>query len=505
MKTYSRLILLAASLVLTSCGGGGSGGGVPDSGGIGGTGVSIGVMTKGSVIVNGVHYDDSGAQVSIDDTSKAAVNLQSGMVVTVRGTIDGTGRNGTAEQVVAQSEVRGLVTAVFALETPQRFVVLGQNVLIDDQTILSNLARPIANNLVGALVEVHGLRDSTSAQNIRATRVELNQSLMGSPLVDELRGVVSGRANATDMFFNVGTQPVNATGVPNVAGSFGDGSIVEVHCTARTFCINNANEFIASSIEVEDVSNRPANGRRFEVEGLVSGLTPPNPNLPPAALSFSVAGVSVTTSASTRYEGGIYYDMTNNIKVEAEGTWNEGSRILVASKIEFKRSVVRLQGIVTALGSGTFTLNIAGNPVNVETDRFTAGNIPTTIGSLPITSSNCVQVRGQRKAGGVLVVTAGEIRVSNCGNSSRPVIQAPVEAKNPETLVTLLGVSIDVSDPTDTPEFENTADVGITRTEFFNAVVAASSSVGSPPVAGTLVKIIFNENANTVRQVELED
>jgi Domain of unknown function (DUF5666) len=496
-NSYLRPILLIASLVLASCGGGG--GGTADNGGMGGTGVSMGVMTKGSVIVNGVRYEDNAANITIDDTPKFPANLQSGMVVSVRGSIDGTGQNGTATQVVAQSEVRGRVTAVFASENPQRFVVLGQNVLVDDQTILNDITRPIGNSLIGVLVEVHGLRDATPARNIRATRVEANSNLMGSPLVDEIRGVVSGRAGPTDMLFNVGTQLVNASGVTNVA-NFADGSIVEVHCTARPVCINIANEFVASSIEVEDNSNRPSNGQRFEVEGLVSGFAvgghPGN---------FFVAGVPVSTSNSTTFRGGISTDLANNIKVEAEGSWN-GTQ-LIANKIEFKRSVIRLQGLVTARNpnAGTFTLNVAGIPINVETDSFTdpVGVVPA-LSAGPIDSSNCVQVRGQRKAGSQ-IVTAGEIRVSNCGNGSRPVIQAPVEAKNPETHVTLLGVSINVNDPTETPEFENTADMGITRTEFFNAVVAASSGAGLPPVAGTLVKIIFNENANTVRQVELED
>ncbi|MFN0041469.1 MAG: hypothetical protein ACKVP2_18310, partial [Burkholderiales bacterium] len=97
MRTKFRTAFLVAALVIVAgCGGGG---GSVDSGGIGGTGVSMGVMTKGSVIVNGVHYEDTTASISIDDTPKTAANLQNGMVVSVRGTIDGSGRNGTAQTV----------------------------------------------------------------------------------------------------------------------------------------------------------------------------------------------------------------------------------------------------------------------------------------------------------------------------------------------------------------------------------------------------------------------
>jgi len=116
-----------------------------------------------------------------------------------------------------------------------------------------------------------------------------------------------------------------------------------------------------------------------------------------------------------------------------------------------------------------------------------------------------VQVRGQRKAGGGVVVVAGEVSLPNgCSNSGRPVIQAPVEAESPETTITLLGFVLDVSNPTDTPDkWVDINGLGISRTAFFNAVVPANP--GPPAVAGTLVKVIFDTGANTVRQAELED
>ena len=71
-------LLFGTVLALASC-----------SGGTGGTGatsgstnaVSIGVMTKGSIIVNGVHFDDSTASIRIDDRAGTSAELQSGMVV----------------------------------------------------------------------------------------------------------------------------------------------------------------------------------------------------------------------------------------------------------------------------------------------------------------------------------------------------------------------------------------------------------------------------------------
>jgi hypothetical protein len=48
-------------------------------------------------------------------------------------------------------------------------------------------------------------------------------------------------------------------------------------------------------------------------------------------------------------------------------------------------------------------------------------------------------------------------------------------------------------------------DVSITKAAFFNAVTPATTNAAGIPVPGTLVKVIFNDGTNTVRQAELED
>jgi hypothetical protein len=270
--------------------------------------------------------------------------------------------------------------------------------------------------------------------------------------------------------------------------------VVEVHCTVRPCAPGGV--FQASRIEVEsaeDSGSQPGSGQRFEAEGLISGFTVHPGN-------FFVAGTPVTTTGSTRFEGGIATDLANDIKVEAEGTWN-GSALL-ASKIEFKRSVIRLQGVVTVSTAPSFTLAITGaGAVTVEADSLTSGDFAG--GAVPPVAAGCVQVRGQRKAGGGVVVTAGEIRAS-CSSSDRHFVQAPVELEVPEINITLLGFLLDVSNPTDNPPYKDVNDQPITRTVFFNTVTAATTNTaGSVP--GTLVKVIFNDGLTTVRQAEIED
>jgi hypothetical protein len=482
-----------AACVLAACGGGGGDGadGGGGSGGVGGTGiistVSTGVMTKGSTIVNGVRFEDNAATITIDDTPKTAAQLQDGMVVKLVGSVNADGINGTAQRIKALVEVRGTPTLVSATASPPTLVVNGQTVLVDDQTVFSNAAGLGAIVQGTTFIEVHGLRDSTG--RIRATRIEDNALQMGAN-TDEIRGMVTGGTGADPRTFTLGGKSINALNavITPAGANWQNGSVVEVYCSARP-CIVGSGPFQASLLKVEDAQDaafQPASGQRMEAEGLVSGF---------AGQTFAVGNTPVTTTSSTRFEGGIATDLANNVKVEAEGSW-DGTR-LVASKIEFKRSVIRLQGNVTSVVGTTFTINVAGaaRPVTIRTDTLTSGLVP------PV-NTPCVQVRGQRTGSGTPpVVTAGEI--TNCSNSGRPVLQAPVEAENGATL-TLLGFEIDVSNPVgEQPQWED-ANGGMTLSAFLNAVTPATTNAGGS-VPGTLVKVIFNEVTNTVRQAEIED
>src|SRR5262245_7660474 len=128
-----------AACFLAACGGGGTGGTgttTPPPGG--GPILSTGVMTKGSTIVNGVRFEDTTANISIDDTPKTAAALQNGMVVKVVGTVSDDLINGTAQRVKAVIEARGKPSTVDGSATPQRLVLNGQTVFVDDQTVYSN-------------------------------------------------------------------------------------------------------------------------------------------------------------------------------------------------------------------------------------------------------------------------------------------------------------------------------------------------------------------------------
>jgi hypothetical protein len=127
-SALSACVLAGLVAALSACGGGGSNDPGPVAGGgTSGTGAPItssGTMLRGSVIVNGIRYDDSAATV-LDDRNRGVAALANGMTVKLRGRANDDGVTGSADLVKVENEVRGVVTSVNAAANPQSFVVGG--------------------------------------------------------------------------------------------------------------------------------------------------------------------------------------------------------------------------------------------------------------------------------------------------------------------------------------------------------------------------------------------
>lgn len=322
-RTVNGAALLASALLVlvSACGGDGQ---TLAGGGIDGTGspaqFSEGVITKGSVILNGVRYDDSRAVVLIDGRTTNASELATGMFVKLRGTVNADRSSGTAEQVQVLNEVFGAISAINASAEPASFVAVGQTVLVDASTVFVNVAG-LAGLDVGVRVEVYGQRDATGA--IHASRVELVDA--GS--ADQLRGTV---ASLDGKSFKLGSVKVDFGGAtidPPGAG-IANGQQVEVRGTFNAA----SGVFVASHVDREDLEDtgvQPGSGQKLEVEGFISAFDA-------GASTFIVNKRNVRYSDATRFEDGTKADLANNVKVEAEGRV-DGAGVLVATKIEVKK------------------------------------------------------------------------------------------------------------------------------------------------------------------------
>ena len=352
MYRISGAMLAAVVLALAGCGGGGG------DGGIGGTGttavVSTGVMTKGSVVLNGVRFDDSRAGITLNGAAGSAAQLKTGMVVKLRGRINSDGVSGTAEKVQAENEVRGTVqTKDPATGT---MTVNNQTVLVDDQTAYANmsgLSDPLLRDGISD-VGVHGLRDGNGV--LRATYIERSTTLGGGE--DSVKGVVTNLSVTPPTFVLAGPTPLTvdySAVIPVPALS--NGTRVEVHGDF------SGGVFAATRIDLEneeDAEFEPQPDDEFEVEGYVTGCGSADP-----CTSFAVNGQPVQVNSSTQFQNGAATDLADNIKVEVEGRLS--GTTLLASKITFKRTRVLLQGIASAVsGTTTGTVTVLGIQVQVN-------------------------------------------------------------------------------------------------------------------------------------------
>ena len=132
--------LVLTGAAVTGCGGGGtSTGSLP---GTGGTGLfAMGSISGfGSVIINGIKFDDTQASVRIDGQTLTPADLRLGMIAGVQGQRNGVDpvlgtALGTATAVEVWSIALGPVSAVNA----SSFSVMGMHIQIDNNTSLDGL------------------------------------------------------------------------------------------------------------------------------------------------------------------------------------------------------------------------------------------------------------------------------------------------------------------------------------------------------------------------------
>jgi hypothetical protein len=188
MNVLRPLLLLCLSL-LAACGGGGG----VETGGTGGavpTAAAGPITGFGSVIVGGVRYDDSAAEVDDGDGARRSRDeLRLGMTVDIEaGAIteaSGVAR-AVARRIRVDSALAGFVSAVDV--AGEGFTVLGQRVLVDAATVFDErLVGGLAGLAPGVAVEVYAEFDA-ALQRYRATRVE--PATAGSGLL-RLRGPVA--------------------------------------------------------------------------------------------------------------------------------------------------------------------------------------------------------------------------------------------------------------------------------------------------------------------------
>ena len=375
---YRWLLRTLLLLSLTSCGG-------VDSGGTGSSVAYGPVSGLGSIIVDGVRFDERAASITDEDGRPVARDrLQLGVMTTVEGSATvstATERLATAYRVRISSELVGPVDSINV--SAQTIEVLRQLVRITPATVFEDgLQAGLADLQTGMMVEVFARLDSATG-TYAATRIELRSGAASYVL----RGKVD-RVDTAAVTFRVGQLEIDFSNVsPADAANIVAGSTVRV----RLETTPTGGAWRAMSVSTGQRSI--ADGDEASVEGRISAYE--------SSRHFSVDGVRVDATAAAFPDGELAIVL--GARVSVEGSTRQG--VVSASVVRFEgdedssNSQFEVHGTIDALDTVRRVLTVHAVAVDYSGNvEFVAG----TISDLAV--GKAIEVKGGLQPDGVGLV-----------------------------------------------------------------------------------------------------
>jgi len=334
------VLALLGSAVLPGCGGGTDVAGV-SSGGTGSftNGVIVGL---GSIIVNGIRYDDSTASVRTESGLSSSAALKLGMVVSIKGSkvtpasAPGGLATATASSIAYDSEWKGAVDKGSPNGNGRGFTLLGQPVSVLNTTVFVDCSLDTLQQTPTKYVEVHGFLDAANG-SLQATRVES----ITAPERYRLSGVVSELSATT---FKLGTALIRYSGTSDKPASLKNGLLVRV--ALKTTRENG--EWVATRIvDVNAVQTTWSDADKVELEGTVTAYT--------SNASFSVNGIPVDASRIT-VPSGLKLGARVEIKGLVVGGVVQATGIEIEDEQSLENQEYEFHGTISGLDSNAFVI-----------------------------------------------------------------------------------------------------------------------------------------------------
>lgn len=376
------LALAAASVLVAACGGGGT----SASTDVNPAGVSSGTVTGfGSIVVDGVHYDDKKVVLGIDSPASAPDAAASGAAIEIKLghhvelTFTGAESSSSASSVTVSAEVVGKVSAI----TPD-IVVAGQTIKVNSDAAAGPLTffeglGSAADIKVGDRLEVHGAPIALGV--VQATRIELRP--------------------ATDPWLRISGIVASLTGNP---GTFQlGGATINVDASTKVLPTGAT---LANGQRVAVWSNTPAVGNAVtatfvrikksllgtNTDARVSGAITDCTGVCDAA--FKVGGIAVNAS-SAEFVNGAKTNLANGRWVELRGTADLSTGAIAATRVTFRSAAaigleVSLKGAITDF---------------VDAAHFKVRGVAVTTDTTTVTGSSCTAPLAQ----GTLVSIGGAV------------------------------------------------------------------------------------------------
>jgi len=335
---------------------------------------TVGLITGfGSIYVNGVEYDTTGAAYDVDDSSASSDSaLAVGMVVNVQGSVNSDGRTGTADSVSYDDDIEGIVENLATDPDDMNiktFTIMGVAIQADkNRTNFEGEDDPgfsFDTIMNGDNVEVSGEYSDV----LLASYIEKQDAADDEY---EAKGTVD-QYNGSDQFVlilrNASTLNVTiATGAEIPSEDIMDGQYVEVEGTIPD-PVDAPDALLASKVELED-EDRIDDDDEDEVE--IKGVLSYNADFE----SWSVMDVQLAFGDSTEYspeslEEAIADLSADGLYVEVEGQYVEGvlqvrEIEIEEDELEFKADVAEITVVEPRDGSLVLSFGNAIGTVDVR-------------------------------------------------------------------------------------------------------------------------------------------
>ena len=382
-----REVLLAALAMLGGCGGG------VDSGGTGtgaaSTYASGPILGFGSIIVNGVRFDDTRAYIEDDNgglLSRAdlALGMRTEIIASAVTTVGGVS-SATASSIRVQREIIGPVDRVDAAAS--QLVVLGQTVAVVATTVFdSSIVNGLGSLVQGDVLEIFAALDLAAGRYV-ASRIGRRPGVSAYLL---LGAVASLSLAAKTLTIGQLTIDWSAVAPSDPATALAPGNLLRVKLATAPL----PGAWRATALS----SGRPMpeDRDRAEVEGRITAFT--------SATAFALNGLPVDASGAS-FPGGSAA-LALGVKVEVSGSVRNG--VLLASRVELEdeddggaTGAFELHGAIESVDAAASRFVVRGETVAWDgTTRFESGT------AADVKVGRTVEVKGRLSANGLLIEAA---------------------------------------------------------------------------------------------------
>lgn len=424
------------------------------------------INSFGSIVVNGVHYATTGAEILVDDEVATEEELRVGQIVRISATADGS--EVTANTVSYDDNVEGPIESIDA--AAGFMVVLGQTVLVRSTTSFDNDISPrsLEGLSVDAIVEISGYINSN--REIVATRIELDDDDDDF----EVTGYVTNLDTAA-MTFDINALTVDysqATFEDFGGNDISEDDLVEVEGAQ----FGAVGEFVAREVELEDEFIGDG-ADDIEIEGFITRFA--------SSTDFDVAGIPATTTSTTRFEDGTQADLGLDVLIEIEGSLDSNG-VLVAEDVEFEvDGPIKIEAAVERVDNDADEITLLGITVEITAETRMEDDSDLELRVFTIDDINVgdwLEIQGAEREAGSNFVVATSVERDDADDDESGIEGFVSNVVEPS--FEILGLGVDTDDNT---EFEDTD-----RETFFATA------------EGRLVEVEGNYNGSRLLASEIE-